>query len=164
MVFSLTGGVSFCSGVGRARGSYGEPKVTPPSLVYTPSDLTSIDPNVLSLCPPSRGGRERSPFRIHQLPWLARSGPEKERARKRARDRAYSAQNYPTPANQTNNNPSVNQRSPEGFIRVVRIVRAALSRLSYPPVRPSQPCLASACGRAGGAYPYHRKYPYGEKR
>jgi len=42
MVFSLTGGVSFCSGVGRARGSYGEPKVTPPSLVYTPSDLTSI--------------------------------------------------------------------------------------------------------------------------
>src|SRR5438552_17626058 len=41
MVFSLTGGVSFCSGVGRARGSYGEPKVTPPSLVYTPSDLTS---------------------------------------------------------------------------------------------------------------------------
>src|SRR5437667_5701984 len=41
MVFSLTGGVSFCSGVDRARGSYGEPKVTPPSLVYTPSDLTS---------------------------------------------------------------------------------------------------------------------------
>src|SRR5437763_15008627 len=35
------GGVSFCSGVDRARGSYGEPKVTPPSLVYTPSDVTS---------------------------------------------------------------------------------------------------------------------------
>jgi hypothetical protein len=41
VLFSLTGGVSFCSGVDRARGSYGEPKGTPPSLVYTPSDLTS---------------------------------------------------------------------------------------------------------------------------
>jgi hypothetical protein len=44
VLFSLTGGVSFCSGVDRARGSYGEPKVTPPSLVYTPSDLTSVAP------------------------------------------------------------------------------------------------------------------------
>src|SRR2546422_11480420 len=41
VLFFVTGGVSFCSGVDRARGSYGEPKVTPPSLVYTPSDLTS---------------------------------------------------------------------------------------------------------------------------
>jgi hypothetical protein len=41
VVFFVTGGVSFCSGVGSARGSFGEPKVTPPSLVYTPSDLTS---------------------------------------------------------------------------------------------------------------------------
>src|SRR5262249_30516643 len=44
------------------------------------------------------------------------------------------------------------------------LVRAALSQLGYPPVRPSWHGLASACGRAGGAYPYHRKYPYGEKR
>src|SRR5207249_9628514 len=42
VLFFVTGGVSFCSGVDRARGSYGEPKVTPPSLVYTPSDLTSL--------------------------------------------------------------------------------------------------------------------------
>ena len=41
VLFFLTGGVSFCSGVDRARGSYGEPKGTPPSLVYTPADLTS---------------------------------------------------------------------------------------------------------------------------
>src|SRR5437660_11297544 len=41
VLFFVTGGVSFCSGVDRARGSCGEPKVTPPSLVYTPSDLTS---------------------------------------------------------------------------------------------------------------------------
>jgi hypothetical protein len=41
MLFSLTGGVSFCSGVRSARGSFGEPKVTPPPLVYTPSDPTS---------------------------------------------------------------------------------------------------------------------------
>jgi hypothetical protein len=42
VLFFLTGGVSFCSGVGSARGSsYGEPKVTPPSPVYTPSDPTS---------------------------------------------------------------------------------------------------------------------------
>ena len=41
VLFFVTGGVSFCSGVGRARGSCGEPKVTSPSLVYTPSDLTS---------------------------------------------------------------------------------------------------------------------------
>src|SRR5437773_3689780 len=41
VLFFLTGGVSFCSGVDRARGSYGEPKVTPPSLVSTPSDVTS---------------------------------------------------------------------------------------------------------------------------
>src|SRR5215468_8131091 len=31
MLFSLTGGVSFCAGVRSARGSFGEPKVTPPS-------------------------------------------------------------------------------------------------------------------------------------
>jgi hypothetical protein len=43
VLFSLIGGVSFCSGVARARGSYGEPKVTPPSLVSTPSDLTSLE-------------------------------------------------------------------------------------------------------------------------
>ncbi len=49
VLFSLTGGVSFCSGVDRARGSYGEPKVTPPSLVCTPSDLTSPgDPITMS--------------------------------------------------------------------------------------------------------------------
>src|SRR5215510_15020349 len=35
MLSFFTGGVSFCSGVGRARGSCGEPKVTPPALVYT---------------------------------------------------------------------------------------------------------------------------------
>ena len=41
VLFFLTGGVSFCSGVDRARGSFGEPKVTPPFLVYTLSDVTS---------------------------------------------------------------------------------------------------------------------------
>src|SRR5207247_11338230 len=39
VLFCLTGGVSFCSGVDRARGSFGEPKVTPPFLVYTLSDV-----------------------------------------------------------------------------------------------------------------------------
>src|SRR5262249_275999 len=48
--------------------------------------------------------------------------------------------------------------------RAPGLVRAALSQLGYPPVRPSLHGRASACGRAGGAYPYHRKYPYGEKR
>jgi L-ascorbate metabolism protein UlaG (beta-lactamase superfamily) len=42
VLFFVTGGVSFCSGVGSARGSYGEPKVTPPSLISTLSDLTSF--------------------------------------------------------------------------------------------------------------------------
>src|SRR5216117_1156363 len=41
VLFFPTGGVSFCSGVDRARGSFGEPKVTPPFLVYTLSDVTS---------------------------------------------------------------------------------------------------------------------------
>src|SRR5947209_4566504 len=41
VLFFLTGGVSFCSGVDRARDSFGEPKVTPPFLVYTLSDVTS---------------------------------------------------------------------------------------------------------------------------
>src|SRR5438874_5573912 len=42
VLFFPTGGVSFCSGVDRARGSFGEPKVTPPFLVYTLSDVTSF--------------------------------------------------------------------------------------------------------------------------
>ncbi len=41
VLFFPTGGVSFCSGVDRARVSFGEPKVTPPFLVYTLSDVTS---------------------------------------------------------------------------------------------------------------------------
>src|SRR5438046_1981630 len=41
VLFFPTGGVSFWSGVDRARGSFGEPKVTPPFLVYTLSDVTS---------------------------------------------------------------------------------------------------------------------------
>src|SRR5262245_22286800 len=41
VLFSLTGGVSFCSGVDAPEVLDSEPKVTPPSLVYTPSDLTS---------------------------------------------------------------------------------------------------------------------------
>src|SRR2546425_12066809 len=41
VLFFPTGGVSFCSGVDRARGSFGEPKVTPPFLVSTLSDVTS---------------------------------------------------------------------------------------------------------------------------
>jgi hypothetical protein len=43
VLFFPTGGVSFCSGVDCARGSFGEPKVTPPFLVYTLSDVTSRD-------------------------------------------------------------------------------------------------------------------------
>jgi len=42
VLFSFTGGVSFCSGVSAPEVLDSEPKVTPPSLVYTPSDLTSI--------------------------------------------------------------------------------------------------------------------------
>jgi len=42
MLFCFTGGVSFCSGVDAPEVLDGEPKVTPPSLVYTPSDLTSM--------------------------------------------------------------------------------------------------------------------------
>jgi hypothetical protein len=45
VLFFPTGGVSFCSGVDRARGSFGEPKVTPPFLVYTLSDVTSERPS-----------------------------------------------------------------------------------------------------------------------
>jgi hypothetical protein len=41
VVFSFTGGVSFCSGVGAPEVLGSEPKVTPPSLVYTPCDDTS---------------------------------------------------------------------------------------------------------------------------
>ena len=41
VLFFLTGGVSFCSGVDAPEVLDSEPKVTPPSLVYTPSDLTS---------------------------------------------------------------------------------------------------------------------------
>src|SRR5437867_8596951 len=61
VLFFVTGGVSFCSGVDRARGSYGEPKVTPPSLVYTPSDLTS--PRVVNdITAPPRPRQERPGF------------------------------------------------------------------------------------------------------
>src|SRR5262249_13082086 len=42
VLFFVTGGVSFCSGVDAPEVLDGEPKVTPPSLVYTPSDLTSV--------------------------------------------------------------------------------------------------------------------------
>src|SRR5437660_3921354 len=41
VLFFVTGGVSFCSGVDAPEVLDSEPKVTPPSLVYTPSDLTS---------------------------------------------------------------------------------------------------------------------------
>jgi hypothetical protein len=41
VLFLITGGVSFCSGVDAPEVLDSEPKVTPPSLVYTPSDLTS---------------------------------------------------------------------------------------------------------------------------
>ena len=41
VLFFLIGGVSFCSGVDAPEVLDSEPKVTPPSLVYTPSDLTS---------------------------------------------------------------------------------------------------------------------------
>jgi hypothetical protein len=41
VLFFITGGVSFCSGVDAPEVLDSEPKVTPPSLVYTPSDLTS---------------------------------------------------------------------------------------------------------------------------
>jgi hypothetical protein len=41
VLFSFTGGVSFCSGVSAPEVLDSEPKVTSPSLVYTPSDLTS---------------------------------------------------------------------------------------------------------------------------
>src|SRR5437667_11764801 len=43
VLFFLTGGVSFCSGVDAPEVLDSEPKVTPPSLVYTPSDLTSLN-------------------------------------------------------------------------------------------------------------------------
>ena len=42
VLFFVTGGVSFCSGVDAPEVLDSEPKVTPPSLVYTPSDLTSV--------------------------------------------------------------------------------------------------------------------------
>lgn len=41
VLFFVTGGVSFCSGVDAPEVLDSEPKVTPPSLVYTLSDLTS---------------------------------------------------------------------------------------------------------------------------
>jgi hypothetical protein len=87
VLFSFTGGVSFCSGVSAPEVLDSEPKVTPPSLVYTPSDLTSLttangspigDPQALTAGP--RGpllmqdvqlveqmqhfNRERSPERV----------------------------------------------------------------------------------------------------
>src|SRR5881409_3576926 len=66
VLFFLTGGVSFCSGVDRARGSFGEPKVTPPFLVYTLSDVTStprgryVDAPQLG-CYPTRCSASRRP-------------------------------------------------------------------------------------------------------
>ena len=44
VLFFVTGGGSFCSGVDAPEVLDSEPKVTPPSLVYTPSDLTSAVP------------------------------------------------------------------------------------------------------------------------
>src|SRR5215470_19866309 len=41
VVFFLTGGVSFCSGVDAPEVLDSEPKVTPPSHIYTPPDPTS---------------------------------------------------------------------------------------------------------------------------
>jgi hypothetical protein len=41
VLFSLTGGVSFCSGVDAPEVLDSEPKGTPPSFVYTPPDVTS---------------------------------------------------------------------------------------------------------------------------
>ena len=55
VLFFPTGGVSFCSGVDRARGSFGEPKVTPPFLVYTLSDVTS---HVVHLAKPAASHRQ----------------------------------------------------------------------------------------------------------
>jgi len=50
VLFFVTGGVSFCSGVDAPEVLDSEPKVTPPSLVYTPSDLTSKATNVRRSC------------------------------------------------------------------------------------------------------------------
>src|SRR5262249_33429605 len=65
VLFFPTGGVSFCSGVDRARGSFGEPKVTPPFLVYTLSDVTSPPPDHYGTAPRPAGSR-RGPS--HQPP------------------------------------------------------------------------------------------------
>jgi len=54
VLFFVTGGVSFCSGVDAPEVLDSEPKVTPPSLVYKPSDLTSLALRaILSTSPPS---------------------------------------------------------------------------------------------------------------
>jgi hypothetical protein len=66
VLFFPTGGVSFWSGVGAPEVLDSEPKVTPPSLVYTPPDGTSL------LAPAGDCGRSAEWREIPQ-PWEAHS-------------------------------------------------------------------------------------------
>src|SRR5437660_142390 len=68
VLFFVTGGVSFCSGVDAPEVLDSEPKVTPPSLVYTPSDLTSARRGYSNRESRLRSGAARAPWRRSARP------------------------------------------------------------------------------------------------
>jgi hypothetical protein len=89
VLFLVTGGVSFCSGVDAPEVLDSEPKVTPLSLVYTPSDLASSAAGASRDCQSVRSSLRRQSRDIHMPAPVAvgravRSDLVETRARRRS--------------------------------------------------------------------------------